>query len=548
MSILSQQTVGDVIYQVIDDLSPVHSATTGTVAISTYGDTYTCVNVYDWTLNTKDRIGGEMYSFGNALDDSYTLGTWVNMNALTWTSNNLNGFTLVGGTNLTLDYPKVGKFMNINTHTMEASKSRWASMEVAPARSNAIPPRYQGGSFGTIANDSCTIISPSIFEMDHKDGHFLNVGNRMVNREASQSRTNRKHNKLSVFMLDRPIQVFNGFDNDTFTTTGWLLANDTINKWIVGTATSYSGSSSAYISNDNSSYAYTNSTAQVSHIYRTITFPENMVSDPELRFDWKGIAESGYDFMKIYVGTEANGIPVAGTQYTVGTQVGLSEYSNQSTYTNSTVTLGSSSDLKGKTRIIVISWRNDSSLGSQPISIDNLRLSYYIGQWTPPTPKPTSLSQGFEGGTLPDGWTDTNVSGTNNPYTYQSGGNGGNPSAAYEGSFNTFGYKGSTTASVHRLETPVLDLSSYSNATVNFWHTQTFWSPDQDELRVYYKTGTTHSWTLIPGAVYTTNISTWTNRNLTLPSISSNYQVGFEATMKFGRGVCIDNVVITGTT
>ena len=70
MSILSEDSVGDVIYQVIDDLYPVHSAETGTVAIAKYGTgIFTSVAPYDWTVNIKDQVSGEMYSYDNALND-----------------------------------------------------------------------------------------------------------------------------------------------------------------------------------------------------------------------------------------------------------------------------------------------------------------------------------------------------------------------------------------------------------------------------------------------------------------------------------------------
>jgi len=161
----------------------------------------------------------------------------------------------------------------------------------------------------------------------------------------------------------------------------------------------------------------------------------------------------------------------------------------------------------------------------------------------------TILTQGFEsGGTIPSGWVDTNVSGTLNPYTYASGGYNANPAVAHTGSYNALCYKASFTASVQRLETPKLNLIPYSGITLTFWHAQAIWISDQDELRVYYKTGSTGSWTIISGAVYTTSITNWTQESFSLPSTSasSEYQIGFEATAKYGYGVVIDDVLITG--
>lgn len=161
------------------------------------------------------------------------------------------------------------------------------------------------------------------------------------------------------------------------------------------------------------------------------------------------------------------------------------------------------------------------------------------------------LTQGFEnGGIIPSGWTDSNVSGTSTPYTYVTGGHSSHPAAAHTGTYNALGYKASTTPSTHRLETPKLNLTSYGEVRLYFWHTQEVWVSDQDELRVYYKTGSTGSWTIIPSAVFTSSIVSWTEESFLLPntSASTEYQVGFEANMKYGYGVAIDDVLITAET
>jgi PKD repeat protein len=153
--------------------------------------------------------------------------------------------------------------------------------------------------------------------------------------------------------------------------------------------------------------------------------------------------------------------------------------------------------------------------------------------------------QGFEnGGSIPSCWSQEYVSGSLN-WTYQNGGYNGNPSSAHGGSYNALLYINSTTASVTRLITPVLNLSVISNPVLTFWHTQAFWSPDQDELRVYYKTSAGGAWTLLQ--TYTGNITTWTLETINLPNPSSTYYIAFQGTAKYGYGVCIDDVAINGT-
>ncbi len=47
-------------------------------------------------------------------------------------------------------------------------------------------------------------------------------------------------------------------------------------------------------------------------------------------------------------------------------------------------------------------------------------------------------------------------------------------------------------------------------------------------------------------AEYTTDISSWTERNLSLPNLSADYYVAFEAVGDYGYGVVLDDVAVTG--
>ncbi len=150
------------------------------------------------------------------------------------------------------------------------------------------------------------------------------------------------------------------------------------------------------------------------------------------------------------------------------------------------------------------------------------------------------FTEGFESGTLPNCWS---YDGTE--WTYQNGGQSGNPASAHTGSKNALFYHGSSTADVSKLITPQMDMSSFSDATLTFWHTQVEWPNDQDELRIYYKTSSAGSWNLI--ATYTYDITNWTQETIDLPSLSDDYYVAFEATGQYGRGVAIDDINISGS-
>lgn len=162
-----------------------------------------------------------------------------------------------------------------------------------------------------------------------------------------------------------------------------------------------------------------------------------------------------------------------------------------------------------------------------------------------PTGSSLILEESFESASIPTGWTQEFVGSSNTSWTYVTGGHNGNPASAYHGTRNARLYRASTTAHVTRLVTPVLDLSGLLTAELRFWHAQVLWSPDQDELRIYYKTSAGGTWTLLQE--YTANVSSWTQRNITLPNLSSTYYIAFQGTAKYGYGVCVDLVTVTGT-
>jgi PKD repeat protein len=157
------------------------------------------------------------------------------------------------------------------------------------------------------------------------------------------------------------------------------------------------------------------------------------------------------------------------------------------------------------------------------------------------------FSEDFEnGGTIPDCWSQEYISGSNVDWQYITGNGDSNPALAHSGAYNACFKDEDTDEDKTMLVTPPLDMSSFASGQVSFWHTQEFWSPDQDELKIYYRVDATSSWVLLQS--YTGNISTWTKDSVTLTNLSSTYYIGFEGNAKYGHGVCLDDVEITGST
>lgn len=149
----------------------------------------------------------------------------------------------------------------------------------------------------------------------------------------------------------------------------------------------------------------------------------------------------------------------------------------------------------------------------------------------------TLFSEGFEGGSMPTGWT------TDGPGTWSVGsGDYSTSTGAGLGTYNAL-IKHSSTGNVTKLITPEIDLSTVASAELSFMHIQRSWSGDIDQLRVYYRTSSSGSWTQI--AEYTAAFASWTTEDgIVLPDLSSTYQIAFEHTDKYGYGVGVDNIVI----
>ena len=155
------------------------------------------------------------------------------------------------------------------------------------------------------------------------------------------------------------------------------------------------------------------------------------------------------------------------------------------------------------------------------------------------------FAEGFEnGGSIPTGWTQAYVSGSLN-WVFRAGSVSGNPSGAYGGGYNACLYDSTAADTITKLITPAINFgTNLLNTKLTFWHCMPLWSSDQDQLKVYYRTSAGGSWTLL--ASYISSVSTWTLQTITLPNPNSTTYLAFEGNAKYGYGVCIDDVRVTG--
>jgi hypothetical protein len=165
-----------------------------------------------------------------------------------------------------------------------------------------------------------------------------------------------------------------GFESGaTFAANGWTevqVGGGAANKWFVGTATTFAGTRSAYISNNGGTgNVYNNAQSRIQHFYQDVTFP---AGEPyvTLSFRWKGDGESCCDYMQVFL-VPTSTTPVGGTALATG-QIG-GNYNTQTAWQTATISLPC--NVAGTTQRLVFSWRCDGSVGNNPPNaVDNISL------------------------------------------------------------------------------------------------------------------------------------------------------------------------------
>jgi len=155
-------------------------------------------------------------------------------------------------------------------------------------------------------------------------------------------------------------------------------------------------------------------------------------------------------------------------------------------------------------------------------------------------------TEGFENaGSMPDCWRQEFTSGTYN-WEFTTGVNGSYPATAHGGTYNA-AFVSPTTGNATKLVSPILDLSGLTTPRLKFWRVHTKLSTYQDTLKVYYKTSAGGSWSLIPGATYNNDQTSWIEVKLTLPNPGSTYFIAFEGIDGNAAGIGVDDITVEET-
>ena len=178
-------------------------------------------------------------------------------------------------------------------------------------------------------------------------------------------------------IIDSTSTTGGSFQNttNTFAANGCTSVNAATNKWFVGTVAFCTGSKGAYIGTAAANNSYNTTTTNISHFYRSVTFPagENCIN---LSFNWKANGEVGYDGLNVYLGAVGGPVPVANAAFTStdagATQLG-SSLEVQTSCGRVSITIPAA--FAGTTRTLVFSWKNDNSAGGGTGgTVDNIGL------------------------------------------------------------------------------------------------------------------------------------------------------------------------------
>jgi len=365
---------------------------TGTYYLTAFTGTAPAISVTNVNIYPSSSISMQK-GFTQAFTATVT-GTYVHSSqGVTWsvTGNNNSGTTISSSGELTIDAAETAATLTVRaTSTVNTSKYNTKTITVtAPivkvnfdlnggtGTTPAIISVSDGSKLSTSTKPSTSSFTRTGYI---NDGEWYTSSTGTTKFVFGESGTSVSGN-MTLYLKWIPIfsVTFNAnsgaFDlNESFEsgTNDWTLVNGSqTNKWVIGTATSNTGSYSAYISNNNSANSYTITSASTVHLYRNITFPTSS-SDFTLTFYFKGNGESGYDDMTVRYSTTSY-TPTAGSVFSDGTLLGI--YQGNSSWTQKTITLPAAT-FSGKTMRLVFSWKNNASGGTQPpAAIDDINIS-----------------------------------------------------------------------------------------------------------------------------------------------------------------------------
>jgi len=147
------------------------------------------------------------------------------------------------------------------------------------------------------------------------------------------------------------------------------------------------------------------------------------------------------------------------------------------------------------------------------------------------------FAEDFSMASLPSGWYEASLTGSDN-WSVTQGGHNNNPPSAYSGTYNMLfnGNEGDSS----RLVTPRIDIKSSRYVYLSFFRAQPASSGNADKLSVYVRFNDTLSWH--PVKTYNQPQTGWTADTIYLPAPSAGYRLAFEGVSRGAGGITLDDI------
>ncbi len=263
-----------------------------------------------------------------------------------------------------------------------------------------------------------------------------------------------------------------------------------------------------------------------------------------LAFDWVCNGESGYDYGSVYYSLDGS----SWTQLTTGGNAGI--YQGSSSWASqSAITLPSALD--NTTFYIGFNWINDGSAGSYPaFGFDNVVVQGTVAPAVPPTPSTTGIfSENFSSGSLPTGWSRTDISG--NSAGNWSFNNPGSRTISTTTSANGFAIFDSDNigqdnkAESAELETVAFDCSAYDIVSLELEHYFRFYANSDYRISVSGDNGSSYT-TLVFDSAETANAATLSFDISAYAAGNSQVKLKFSYRGHYSWYWAIDDIVVDG--
>ncbi len=168
---------------------------------------------------------------------------------------------------------------------------------------------------------------------------------------------------------------------------------------------------------------------------------------------------------------------------------------------------------------------------------------YVVRYRTAVQPGTVYLSEDFEGGSMPEGWSQTS-----NYWSVGSGTGHSDYTGSANGNYNATCYIFPANSRSDILITPAMNLSSASNATLSFNFRNKAWGSDLNKFNVFYRVNEGEWQSLYENSEVQ---SSWTTTPITveLTGLADHYQIGFKCTTgsgnnDYGFGTGIDDILV----